>query len=92
MHSLSFAILLGGLAQRNARGSYSGNAGFQSWPEQRLSWLSMFMVFLSPAKQIPSYFLDLATAATFGILSNSAFIYYPTIRRSYKLATDNSVK
>jgi hypothetical protein len=37
----------------NIYGSCSGGPGFKSWPEDWLSWLRVFVVFLSPFSQNP---------------------------------------
>jgi hypothetical protein len=37
----------------NAPVSYSGGPGFKSRPEGRLFWLTFFVVFLSPSRQMP---------------------------------------
>jgi hypothetical protein len=39
--------------------SCSGGLGFKSRPEDRLFWLSVFVVFFSPSRQMPGLFLKL---------------------------------
>jgi hypothetical protein len=37
----------------NATASYSGGPRFKSWPGDRLSRLRLFVVYLSPSRQMP---------------------------------------
>jgi hypothetical protein len=43
----------------NAAASYSGRHEFKSRPADRLSWLRLFVFFLSPSRKISGYYLKL---------------------------------
>jgi hypothetical protein len=65
----------------------SEDSRFQSRPGHPLSRL-MFMVLLGPSTYIRLYFINYAASASFKILSNSSFTYYPSIRRYRGLVCD----
>jgi hypothetical protein len=64
----------------NALDLYSGFSRFETRPGLSLTWLKFHVVFLSPSRQIPKYYIEEAVAAA-KFFQNSSFICHSTIRR-----------
>jgi hypothetical protein len=63
--------------------SYSRGSWLKSRPGDRLYWLMLFVVFLSPSRQMPLQYLKIICQDRFfSILTNSSFTYDPFIRHS----------
>jgi hypothetical protein len=60
--------------------SYLGGPGFKSRAGDRLPWLTTFVDFLCPSRQMSGEYLKLGHDHL-NFLSNSSFVYHPFIRR-----------
>jgi hypothetical protein len=72
--------------------SYSGGPGFKSRPGGRLPWLRVFMVFLSPSRQMLGQYLKLGHDRFLPHPFQFIVHYLPLIRRCIVWDTESVVK
>jgi hypothetical protein len=72
--------------------SYSGGRGFKSRPGDQLFWLRFLVVFLSPSRQMPGYYLKLGHDRFLPHPFQFIVHYHPLIRRCVVWDTESVVK
>jgi hypothetical protein len=74
----------------NILGLYSEGAWFKSWLDNQLPWLRVFLVFLSPYRQITEYYLIQIIPTSFRILFNSSAVLSSNVIVSILKSTLNN--
>jgi hypothetical protein len=69
-----------GSCSGNTLSFYSGGTRFESRPGHLLSWLRFSVVSLNPSTEIPGWYLDYTTTATFRVRFNTSFMNSHTFR------------